>query len=64
MKDNLIDKANKLFTPALIFHTDIIVKRARRIYIEPNDGKKYMDFSSGLATTNMGHCPLNFLIYP
>jgi len=57
MKDNLIGKANKLFTPALIFHTDIIVKRARGLYIESTYGKRYMDFSSGLATTNIGHCP-------
>lgn len=57
MKSNLITRAKKLFTPALVFHTDIIVKKAQGLYVEAADGKRYMDFSSGLATTNIGHCP-------
>ena len=56
MKNNLITRAKKLFTPALIFHTDIVVKKAEGLYVESTDGKRYMDFSSGLATTNIGHC--------
>ncbi|MBI3398446.1 MAG: aspartate aminotransferase family protein [Deltaproteobacteria bacterium] len=55
--DNLITQAKKLLTPTLVFHTDIIVKKAQGLYVESLDGKKYMDFSSGLATTNIGHCP-------
>lgn len=57
MKNNLIARARKLFTPALVFHTDIVVKKAQGLYVESADGKRYMDFSSGLATTNIGHCP-------
>ncbi len=53
----LITRAKKLFTPALVFHTDIVVKKAQGLYVESTDGKRYMDFSSGLATTNIGHCP-------
>src|SRR3989344_5703314 len=56
MKNNLINRAKRLFTPALIFHTDIVVKKAEGLYVESTDGKRYMDFSSGLATTNIGHC--------
>ncbi|MBI5682963.1 MAG: aspartate aminotransferase family protein [Deltaproteobacteria bacterium] len=56
MKD-LLNHAKELLTPALTFHTDIIVKKAEGLYIESQDGKRYMDFSSGLATTNVGHRP-------
>ena len=56
MKEDIIKKANQLLTPALIFHTDIVVKKARGLYVEDVSGKRYMDFSSGLATTNIGHC--------
>ncbi len=42
-------------TAALRIHTDIVVKKARGLYVEDSKGKRYMDFSSGLATTNIGH---------
>jgi 4-aminobutyrate aminotransferase len=54
-KDDFIDRAKKVLTPALRIHTDIVVRRARGIYVEDVSGKKFMDFSSGLATTNIGH---------
>lgn len=57
MTDKLIKKAKELLTPALVFHTDIVVKKAEGLYVEATDGKRYMDFSSGLATANIGHCP-------
>jgi 4-aminobutyrate aminotransferase len=48
-------RAKKVLTPALRIHTDFVVRRARGVYVEDETGKKYMDFSSGLATTNIGH---------
>jgi len=57
VKEDIIKKAGQLLTPALVFHTDIIVKKALGLYVESTSGKRYMDFSSGLATTNIGHCP-------
>ncbi|MBI4680139.1 MAG: aminotransferase class III-fold pyridoxal phosphate-dependent enzyme [Nitrospirae bacterium] len=57
MKNSLIVRAQNLLTPAIVFHTNIVVKKAQGLYIESTDGKRYMDFSSGLATTNIGHCP-------
>lgn len=56
-KNDVLKRARKRFTPALVFHTDIVVKKASGIYVEGMDGKTYMDFSSGLATANLGHCP-------
>lgn len=57
MKEDFVKRALKHLTPALVFHTDIVVKRAYGVYVEGMDGKRYMDFSSGLATANAGHCP-------
>lgn len=54
--DDLIEKAKHLITPALLFHTDLIVAKAEGAYVETTDGKRYLDFSSGIATTNIGHC--------
>lgn len=55
MEDDLIRRAKEVLTPALRIHTDILVKAARGIYVEDRDGRRYMDFTSGLATTNTGH---------
>lgn len=44
-------------TPALAFHTGIVAGKAEGLYVTGTDGRTYMDFSSGLATTNIGHCP-------
>ena len=57
MKGNIAGRTREFITPALVFHTGITVKKASGIYIESTDGKRYMDFTSGLATTNLGHCP-------
>ncbi|MEE9615096.1 MAG: aspartate aminotransferase family protein [Thermodesulfobacteriota bacterium] len=56
MSSDLIERSKKVLTPALVFHTDIVAKRAEGVYVEGADGKRYMDFSSGLATTSLGHC--------
>lgn len=55
MEDDLIRGAKEVLTPAMRIHTDILIKRARGIYVEDRDGRQYMDFTSGLATTNIGH---------
>jgi 4-aminobutyrate aminotransferase len=57
MGEDLIMRAKELLTPALVFHTDIHAVKAEGIYVESADGRRYMDLSSGLATTNIGHCP-------
>ncbi len=53
----LIRRAKASITPALVFHTTIAAKKGRGIRVEGLDGRSYMDFSSGLATANIGHCP-------
>ncbi len=55
MADDLIKRAKEVLTPALRIHSDIVVRKARGIYVEDRSGRRYMDFTSGLATTNTGH---------
>ena len=55
MEDDLIERAKKVLTPALRIHTDIVVRKAQGIHVHDSGGKRYMDFTSGLATTNTGH---------
>ena len=43
------------FTPALHLYWPIAVRRGEGIYVESTEGKRYMDFSSGLAVLNIGH---------
>jgi 4-aminobutyrate aminotransferase len=53
--DDHVMRAKEVLTNALVIHTGILAKKADRIYIEDFNGKRYMDFTSGLATTNIGH---------
>jgi 4-aminobutyrate aminotransferase len=55
MGDDLIERARGLLTPALRIHADIVVRKAQGISVEDRGGRHYMDFTSGLATTNTGH---------
>ena len=52
---DLVSRAKEVLTTALIIHTDIVVKKASGIYVEDIKGRRFMDFTSGLATTNIGH---------
>ena len=55
--NHTITGAKALLTPALVFHTDIVAVKAEGLYVWASDDRRYMDFSSGLATVNIGHCP-------
>lgn len=56
MPETTLEKYAHL-TPALSFHTGLVAKKAEGLYVEAEDGKRYMDLSAGLATVNAGHCP-------
>jgi 4-aminobutyrate aminotransferase len=50
-----IAQARERLTEALVIHTAVLVRRAEGITVEDVNGKRYLDFTSGLATTNTGH---------
>ncbi len=52
---DVVSRAKEVLTSALIIHSDIVVKKASGIYVEDVNGRRFMDFTSGLATTNIGH---------
>ncbi|HLB25912.1 MAG TPA: aspartate aminotransferase family protein [Nitrospirota bacterium] len=53
--DNLIDYLKAHLTPAWGFTTRLTVGKAEGIYLYADDGRRYMDFSSGHAVTNIGY---------
>lgn len=53
--DSLVERAREVLAPALVLHTDIVVESAGGLYVHDASGRRYMDFTSGLATTNTGH---------
>ncbi len=56
MRVNVVKRAKKYLTPALGWDTELVARRARGAEIETKSGRKYLDFSCGTATTNIGHC--------
>lgn len=56
MRINVVKRARKYLTPALGWDTELVVRRARGAEVETKSGEKYLDFSCGTATTNIGHC--------
>ena len=45
-----------LISPVWKRYTPIVAERAEGAYIYGADGKRYLDFTCGIAVTNTGHC--------
>jgi 4-aminobutyrate aminotransferase len=54
-ESQIIKSYEDCFTPAWHIYYPIAIKRGDRVYVEATNGKKYLDFSSGLAVLNIGH---------
>lgn len=54
--ESILNKGNKYLSPVLGHYTELEVDHAKGVYVYTTDGKKYLDFSSGVAVTNTGHC--------
>lgn len=48
-------RADQVFTPALHFYYPFSIVRGEGTYVITDDGKRLLDFSSGLAVLNIGH---------
>jgi 4-aminobutyrate aminotransferase len=53
--DVIRSRYDKFFTPALHLYWPIAIKRGEGVYVESTEGRRYLDFSSGLAVLNIGH---------
>ncbi len=52
---DLVSRSKAVIAPSLAFVTDIHAVKAEGVWITAADGKRYLDFSSGLAVANIGH---------
>lgn len=50
-----VRRSAEVFTPALHLYYPITITKGSGIHVESVDGRRYMDFSSGLAVLNIGH---------
>lgn len=50
-----VARAAHVFTPALHLYYPLTIARGDGVWVESTDGRRYLDFSSGLAVLNIGH---------
>ncbi|MBC7964211.1 MAG: aspartate aminotransferase family protein [Steroidobacteraceae bacterium] len=55
MNSEIIDRANRVFTPAFHFYHPISIAGGQGCRITDLEGKSYLDCASGLGTLNIGH---------
>lgn len=53
--DSVADRIARLFPPAAVRRTDLVITRALGCHIWTEDGRRITDFASGVAVTNVGH---------
>ncbi len=53
---DMLNKGNKFLSPVLGHYTELEVESAKGIKVYTTDGREYIDFSSGVAVANTGHC--------
>src|SRR5690606_30906803 len=51
-----IEKAKKNFVPNYK-PAPFVISHAKASWIIDTEGRKYLDYSSGIAVSNLGHCP-------
>ncbi len=54
--DQLVEKSEKLIAKAFGRYTQIPVEKGEGIYLYDTAGNRYLDFTAGIATCNVGHC--------
>ncbi|OYT62507.1 MAG: aspartate aminotransferase family protein [Thermofilum sp. ex4484_15] len=52
----IVDVDKKLLMQSFSRYYPLVVKRGRGFIVEDVDGNKYLDFNSGIAVMNIGHC--------
>lgn len=55
-KGQLIERYKKVVPPTLGHYNDLEITGGKGPYLFGTDGKKYLDFSCGIAVTALGHC--------
>ena len=50
------DTGMTFISPVWTRYSDIVVERAQGSYLYAQNGRKYLDFTTGIGVTNTGHC--------
>lgn len=50
------EKLQQSLAPVWAHLTDLVIERAEGIYVFTSDGRRILDFTSGIGVTNTGHC--------
>ena len=53
---NLVDRSKQVLSGVLSHFTELEVVKGKGSYLYDKAGNKYLDFASGIAVTNTGHC--------
>lgn len=52
---SLLNRAKAIFPPVASRATDLVIVKGEGSFVWTDDAKKYLDFASGVAVTNVGH---------
>ena len=52
----MTDNHKELVSPVWTHLSDVVVERAEGVYVYTSDGRRYLDFTSGIGVANTGHC--------
>ena len=52
----MTDNRKELVSPVWTHLSDVVVERAEGVYVYASDGRRYLDFTSGIGVANTGHC--------
>lgn len=53
---SVLEREKRVLAPSLAHFTPLVVDRGEGCYLYTKDGHRYLDFVSGIATNNVGHC--------
>src|SRR5713101_6297329 len=51
-----LERDHRVMSPSYTRIYPLVVRRARGAMIEDLDGNRFLDFTAGIAVTNVGHC--------
>jgi 4-aminobutyrate aminotransferase len=54
--ESVINRDNNAVASTIYRYTDIVFQRGEGVYLYDVEGNEYLDFVSGIATMNVGHC--------
>jgi 4-aminobutyrate aminotransferase len=52
----LIDRDHQLLSPSLPREYPLVVSKGEGVWVDDPDGNRFLDFTSGIAVCNTGHC--------